>query len=301
VTINVVNQPPVATNDSYTTNQNTPLTIAAPGVLTNDTDPGSQSLTAQLVSTVSHGTLTLNSNGSFTYTPVTDYVGTDSFTYQAYDGLATSNEATVTITINAVIQEEVKVFSPNGGEVVPSAGYYQVLWAAPSEAATFKFFYSVNNGAKWKRMKMQDLDISRRSSTWIIPRIKKNSPNCLVKVIGYDTSKKVIGSDISDTTFSIEAVKLTSPLGGETFTTENDVVITWTTITTLNVAQVKLFYTLNGGTPRKKIDTINGNPGTYTWKPPVEGTLGKIGIQLQDDNGRTIGQNTSDDYFAVIP
>ncbi|MDD2310752.1 MAG: polysaccharide deacetylase family protein, partial [Desulfuromonadaceae bacterium] len=63
------NLPPVATNDSYSTAANTPLNQAAPGVLSNDTDPEGATLTAQLVSGPSHGTLTLNSTGSFTYTP----------------------------------------------------------------------------------------------------------------------------------------------------------------------------------------------------------------------------------------
>jgi VCBS repeat-containing protein len=99
VSINVesINDPPTAVDDSYTTPENTQLNVAAPGVLGNDIDDSP--LTAVLVDDVTHGTLTLNSDGSFTYTPDTDYVGTDSFTYQAYDGEYYSNVATVTITI----------------------------------------------------------------------------------------------------------------------------------------------------------------------------------------------------------
>ena len=59
-------------------------------------------LTAIKVTNPSHGTLTLNSNGSFTYTPASNYNGTDSFTYKANDSKADSNTATVTITISAV-------------------------------------------------------------------------------------------------------------------------------------------------------------------------------------------------------
>jgi VCBS repeat-containing protein len=102
ITVNPVNDPPIAVNDSYTTNEDTPLTIAAPGVLSNDTDADSDPLTALLVSGPAHGSLTLNANGSFTYTPAADFNGSDSFTYKANDGSADSNVAMVTITVNPV-------------------------------------------------------------------------------------------------------------------------------------------------------------------------------------------------------
>src|SRR5260370_24651608 len=54
------------------------------------------------VVTVGSGSLTLNANGSFTYTPVSNYFGADSFTYRANDGLSNSGIATVTLTITNV-------------------------------------------------------------------------------------------------------------------------------------------------------------------------------------------------------
>jgi DNA/RNA endonuclease G (NUC1) len=103
VTITNVNDAPVAIGESYVTNSNTTLNVAAPGVLSNDSDIDGPSLSAQLVSNVSHGTLSLQSNGSFSYTPSLDFEGSDSFTYQAYDGLAASNVVTVNITINDTV------------------------------------------------------------------------------------------------------------------------------------------------------------------------------------------------------
>jgi len=93
------NLPPAAVNDSYGTAVNKVLNQPAPGVLANDSDPEGATLTAQLVSGTSHGTLTLNSNGSFAYTPLANYVGSDSFTYRASDGTTNSNIATVTVTV----------------------------------------------------------------------------------------------------------------------------------------------------------------------------------------------------------
>jgi len=101
VTITVVNQPPVANDDSYSVNSNDTLFVDAPGVLQNDTDPDEGDfLVAFLVSDVTNGTLTLATGGNFDYTPNPGFTGTDSFTYYAYDGTNISSWATVTITVN---------------------------------------------------------------------------------------------------------------------------------------------------------------------------------------------------------
>ncbi|MFO1513416.1 MAG: Ig-like domain-containing protein [Verrucomicrobiota bacterium] len=102
ITVTPVNDPPVALNDAYTVNENSTLTITAPGVLVNDSDPDGNALTAILVNGPTQGVLSLNSNGSFTYKPNSNYFGNDTFTYRANDGLTNSGIATVTITVLAV-------------------------------------------------------------------------------------------------------------------------------------------------------------------------------------------------------
>ena len=99
-TFSADNVSPVAVNDSYSTNINAALIVAAPGVLANDTDANLDPLTAVKVSDPQHGTLILNTNGSFTYTPETSFTGDDTFTYQANDGALNSNTATVTINVS---------------------------------------------------------------------------------------------------------------------------------------------------------------------------------------------------------
>jgi len=102
VMINVipVNDLPQAVNDEYSTVESIPLSVSAPGVLDNDTDPEDDSLTAVLDSGPTNGVLTLNSDGSFEYTPDADFTGTDSFSYYANDGTNDSTIATVTIEVN---------------------------------------------------------------------------------------------------------------------------------------------------------------------------------------------------------
>jgi VCBS repeat-containing protein len=94
-----VNRAPVAIPDSYTTDQDTALSVAAAGVLANDTDDDLDTLTAVEVTSPTHGTLSLEADGSFTYTPTSGYSGPDSFTYRTNDGLADSSPATVTLTV----------------------------------------------------------------------------------------------------------------------------------------------------------------------------------------------------------
>ena len=103
ITVTPANDAPVANNDAFTTNEDTALVVAVPqGVLANDTDVDGNTLSALLVTAPTHGTLALNLNGSFTYTPAQNFFGQDSFTYKANDGTADSNTVTVSITVNAV-------------------------------------------------------------------------------------------------------------------------------------------------------------------------------------------------------
>jgi hypothetical protein len=98
VSINPVNDAPVAANDSATTGQGVPVTIA---VLANDSDVDGGPLSIAAVSDPPHGTAVANANGTITSTPEPSYSGPDAFAYTASDGSAISNLATVSITVTA--------------------------------------------------------------------------------------------------------------------------------------------------------------------------------------------------------
>ena len=100
-----VNQPPTATNNSYSTNEDTVLTTG--NLLTDgvaDSDPDGDPLTTNItpVSGPTNGSVTLQSDGSFAYTPNLNFNGNDSFVYQITDGNEGSDTATVTVTVNPV-------------------------------------------------------------------------------------------------------------------------------------------------------------------------------------------------------
>ena len=99
------NNSPVATDDAYATVGGIELIAGlgsptgAPSVVANDSDPDRNAISLELVQDVANGTLVFDSStGDFTYTPATDFVGTDTFTYNVSDGLATVS-AVVTIHV----------------------------------------------------------------------------------------------------------------------------------------------------------------------------------------------------------
>ncbi|MEM6752118.1 MAG: Ig-like domain-containing protein [Cyanobacteria bacterium P01_C01_bin.38] len=110
VQINVVpgnNTSPVAQNDIYTTAANQPLNVdVASGVLANDTDAEGDRLNATVVDNPTNGSYTFTSDGSFIYTPLEGFNGTDSFTYTVSDGILTSDPATVQINVGEVSENE---------------------------------------------------------------------------------------------------------------------------------------------------------------------------------------------------
>lgn len=109
------NNAPQVTDDSYTLDEGDTLTVPAGGVLANDSDVNGDTLTASLETGPDNGTLMLNQDGSFTYTPDTGFSGADSFTYTANDGTEDSTVATVTLTI--VPTPPILTAPPAGGTV----------------------------------------------------------------------------------------------------------------------------------------------------------------------------------------
>ena len=102
ITVTAAPVAPTAADDTFTTEFNKALTVPASGLLANDFDPDGPALTVTGVTAVSPagaGTLSVNPDGSFTFTPTRGFVGPVTFTYRATDGGLTSGPATVTVTV----------------------------------------------------------------------------------------------------------------------------------------------------------------------------------------------------------
>jgi hypothetical protein len=102
---------PVAVADKYQTSADIPMHVAAPGVLSNDTQLTGDPLQAELDTLPAHGTLALHADGSFDYTPTLAFTGADSFKYHAFDLVTKARSPSVTVTVTvAVCQTNVEDF-----------------------------------------------------------------------------------------------------------------------------------------------------------------------------------------------
>lgn len=95
ITVNPINDAPEATAFSFTTDKNTDFTDTLTG-----TDIDGNTLTFTTKTNPEHGTVTITSTGEFTYVPVSNYYGSDSFTFEINDGQGGTDEGTVTISVD---------------------------------------------------------------------------------------------------------------------------------------------------------------------------------------------------------
>jgi hypothetical protein len=125
--------PPAAADDSFATNVETALVIAAPGVLGNDLENGGGAVSAVLITGVTSGTLAFSGSGGFTYTPNAGFVGVATFTYRATNARGAGNVATVTITVSHPTAAQ----PPTGLTAWSIAGNGVTLrWTAPTSGLT---------------------------------------------------------------------------------------------------------------------------------------------------------------------
>jgi hypothetical protein len=132
IAVQPVNDAPSASGESFSIQGGATLAIGAPGVLSNDSDIDSATLTAQLTAGATHGSLVLNTNGSFSYTPSPGYSGSDSFNYVVRDGQADSNVAVVSLTVT-VPPPPVCSLAPNPASI-QQGGASTLSWVTANAA-----------------------------------------------------------------------------------------------------------------------------------------------------------------------
>lgn len=143
LTVNSVNDAPVAQDDAYRLMFGGALVVAAEdGVLANDSDADNQAITASVYRNPSLGTLQFGANGAFRYTPGPNFVEGDSFQYRAYDGTAYSAPVTVEIIYDVprVIVGEHTLLANTPNQTI------QILVTGGQEVAGMNLFMQVGDG-----------------------------------------------------------------------------------------------------------------------------------------------------------
>lgn len=145
ITVAAVNDAPVANIDSYTVNEDEVLTVnILESILENDVDIDGDPITAIISTQPSHGTLLLNSNGTFIYTPKANFFGSDNFSYFVSDGIEQSNLAMVDITINPV-GETLPTISLTAEPTYIASGQSSTLSWDVTNANTISFSENLNS------------------------------------------------------------------------------------------------------------------------------------------------------------
>ncbi len=104
----------------------------------------------------------------------------------------------------------VTLLAPNGGESIPAGILYTIRWGAQDSAVTFKLHYKLRKRLTWKTIAA---GISGNSYDWPVP-VPKGNKMAAVRVIGYDAAGTRVGSDRSDALFTIQVLRLTTPIEG---------------------------------------------------------------------------------------
>ncbi len=315
ITVNPLNDAPLAADDSYGVNENGSLTLGAlGGVLSNDSDVENSALSAALVSAPTNGTLALNANGSFVYTPNASFNGTDSFTYRSSDGSLDSNIATVTINVSSVntapfIVANASANIAEGGSVAIDSGHLRVddfdnspaqivytLTNAPSSGVLTRGGAVLTSGSQYTQ---QDIDAN---ALWYT----HDGGESIGDMFAFTVSDG-LGGNIAATPFVLniasvnDAPAIISNGGGASAAltvTENAVAVTTVVANDADLPVNALSYAISGGADAAWF-AIDGTTGllSFVTAPNFEAPLDansdnmyEVIVRADDGNGGTATQ-----------
>jgi hypothetical protein len=204
-----LNSAPIALPDTFVVAQNTGLSVNAPGVMLNDSDPDLDPITVVSApsTTTKGGLLTVNADGSFTYSPPVGFVGFDDFTYIISDGNNATDLAQVIIEVQDNVPPSVTVIAPNGGEVLIVGTNTLLDWtiADKKPITGVDLYISRDNGSTYQAIAL-NIPNSPPFNWLVTPPPTNTGPSpvfsALFKVVARDSSGNQ-GLDVSDGPFAI--------------------------------------------------------------------------------------------------
>ena len=277
---------PLAFPDIYVAAQNTPLAVGTPGVLTNDTGlPAPTAVAIAGGATAQGGTVTLNTDGSFTYNPPVGFVGADSFTYTATNGLTPNDTALVTINVDA--PPSVTSTTPTNGAIDQAANTDITITFSEPVNVTGNWFQIVCDTSGTRNV--SDTVVTGGPTTFTInPNTDFSAPEaCTVTVFAAQVSDQDLNDPpdnmtanyvFSFTTAVAEVaptVSSTTPTNGAVDQpTNSNIDVTFSEPVNVTGNWFQVVCTSSG--TRNVADTVvTGGPTTFTINPNTDFTAGE--------------------------
>ncbi len=190
---------------------------------------------------------------------------------------------------------DIKVVSPNGGEAWEVGTVHPITWTSRGTIPNVKIEFSGDRGVTWEEITASTPNDG--SYNWTVPsNVSTASNDCLVRVGDVDG----FPSDTSDALFAVTApaVILIAPNGGETWETGTAQTITWTHTGT--VANIKIEYSINGGTTWDVIEASIANSGRYDWTVPNNPSTTCL-VRISDAGGTVSDVSDTEFIIAATP
>jgi hypothetical protein len=293
---------------------------ATSGVVANDSDPDGDPINAILVSGPSNAaSFAFNADGTFTYTPTTDFAGADNFTYKVNDGTADSNVATVNLTITAV-NDNTPVISSNGGgataalNVAENSTAVTTVTATDADLPAQTLTYSISGGADAARFSINSssgaLTFASAPDYETPTDVGTNNIYAVVVEVsdGTLTDTQVIA--VTVTAVNDNAPVITSDGSGASAAVnvaENATSVTTVVATDADLPAQTLTYSISGGADAAKF-SINSSTGalTFATAPDFEAPTDSdtdnvydVTVQASDGLGGTDTQSIAVTVTAV--
>ncbi|HEC77654.1 MAG TPA: T9SS type A sorting domain-containing protein [candidate division WOR-3 bacterium] len=201
-----------------------------------------------------------------------------------------------------LIEPQVTVVSPNGGEVWNIGEFDTIRWTASdnSQIDSISLYYSTNNGTDWNLIASGEPNDSEY--IWQVPATPSNE--CLVRIVAYDPFPNT-GEDVSDGVFTINdavppEVAVYAPNGGEVFHPAEVDTIRWSATDNIGVDSVTLEFSSDSGGTWSVVAAPSPQDSVYEWViPGVHSTECLIRVRAYDASAN-MGEDISDSLFSII-